>query len=106
MPLVVPGITADNLGDSKTQEWMIKLMGKTLTDGDSSETVGYFLPRKTARNTHGMASANKTQAFSKKDLPKNARVIPYGATATNDVAPDRLNVSLNEDGTVAKVHHG
>ena len=39
MPLVVPGITANNLGDSKTQEWLSKLMGKTLTDGDSSETV-------------------------------------------------------------------
>ena len=47
-----------------------------------------------------------SQAFSKKDLPKNARVIPYGATVTNEHAPERLNVSLNEDGTVAKVHHG
>ncbi|KIH92910.1 hypothetical protein SPBR_03363 [Sporothrix brasiliensis 5110] len=83
MPLVVPGVTANNLGDNKTQEWMSKLLGKTLTDGDSNET-----------------------AFSKKDLPKNARVIPHGATATNDVSPDRLNISLNEDGTVAKVHHG
>ncbi|CAK7223473.1 hypothetical protein SBRCBS47491_005217 [Sporothrix bragantina] len=83
MPLVVPGVTANNLGDSKTQEWMTKLMGKTLTDGASSET-----------------------AFSKSDLPKDARIIPYGATATNDHAPDRLNVSLNEDGTVANVHHG
>lgn len=43
MPLIVPGVTANNLGDSKTQEWTTKLMGKTLTDGDSNETVG-FLP--------------------------------------------------------------
>ncbi|CAK7266659.1 hypothetical protein SEPCBS119000_002142 [Sporothrix epigloea] len=91
MPLVVPGVTVNNLGDSKTQEWMMKLMGKTLTDGPSSETASSFSP---------------TAAFSKNDLPKNARIIPHGATATNDHAPDRLNVSLNEDGTVANVHHG
>ncbi len=40
MPLIVPGVTANNLGDSKTQEWLNKLMGKTLTDGNHSETVG------------------------------------------------------------------
>ena len=57
--------------------------------------------------THSTTTANKhAQAFSKNDLPKNARIIPYGTTATNDHAPDRLNVSLNEDGTVANVHHG
>lgn len=39
MPLIVPGVTANNLGDSETQEWLLKLVGKTLTDGSSSETV-------------------------------------------------------------------
>jgi hypothetical protein len=39
MPLVVPGVTADNMGDDKTQEWMNKLVGKTLSDEPSSETV-------------------------------------------------------------------
>jgi hypothetical protein len=39
MPLVVPGVTADNMGDNKTQEWMNKLVGKTLSDEPSSETV-------------------------------------------------------------------
>lgn len=38
MPLVVPGVTANNMGDDKTQEWMSKLAGKTLGD-ESSETV-------------------------------------------------------------------
>lgn len=39
MPLVVPGVTADNVPADKAQEWMEKLAGKTLTEGPSSETV-------------------------------------------------------------------
>ena len=39
MPLVVPGVTADNMGGDKTQEWTSKLAGKTICDGPSSETV-------------------------------------------------------------------
>jgi hypothetical protein len=39
MPLVVPGVTADNMPEDKAQEWMEKLAGKTLTEGPSSETV-------------------------------------------------------------------
>jgi hypothetical protein len=40
MPLVVPGVTVDNLGGGdKTQEWMNKLAGKSLGDGPSTETV-------------------------------------------------------------------
>ena len=42
MPLVVPGVTADNLGSDKTQEWMNKLAGKVLCDGPSTETVSLF----------------------------------------------------------------
>lgn len=63
-----------------------------------SEAITVLVPARTR--------ANKSQAFSKNDLPKDARIIPHGTTATNDHAPDRLNVSLNEDGTVANVHHG
>jgi hypothetical protein len=37
MPLVVPGIQTDDGG--RTQEWMNKLVGKTLSDEPSSETV-------------------------------------------------------------------
>ena len=40
MPLVVPGVTADNVSADKAKEWMTKLAGKTLTEGPSSETVG------------------------------------------------------------------
>ena len=38
MPLVVPGITSTS-GD-KTEEWTNKLVGKKVSDGDHSETVG------------------------------------------------------------------
>jgi hypothetical protein len=39
MPLVVPGVTAQS-GD-KTEEWSNKLVGKTLSDDTTNETVGW-----------------------------------------------------------------
>ncbi|KAK4115938.1 hypothetical protein N656DRAFT_827038 [Canariomyces notabilis] len=81
MPLVVPGIT-NNSGDL-TQEWMNKLVGKTLSDEPTSETC-----------------------FCKKDLPQQARIIEPGMMVTKDFNPDRLNVHVKEDGTVSHVSHG
>jgi hypothetical protein len=40
MPLVVPGVTADNMSSDKVNEWMNKLAGKTISEEPSSETVG------------------------------------------------------------------
>lgn len=40
MPLVVPGINSGG-DNSKTEEWMNKLVGKKLTDGQSDATVRY-----------------------------------------------------------------
>jgi hypothetical protein len=37
MPLIVPGITSEP--NSKTEEWQNKLVGKTLSDDQSNETV-------------------------------------------------------------------
>lgn len=37
MPLVVPGIMTNS--DDKTQEWANKLVGKTYSESESSETV-------------------------------------------------------------------
>ena len=42
MPLVVPGITSNNSGD-KTEEWTNKLVGKSLCEGPSSETVSQLV---------------------------------------------------------------
>ncbi|KAK4191924.1 hypothetical protein QBC35DRAFT_485091 [Podospora australis] len=82
MPLVVPGVTANNL-DEKTQEWTNKLVGKTISDDQSNETC-----------------------FCKKDLPEQHRVIQPGMMVTKDFQPERLNVHVNEDGTVSHVSHG
>ena len=81
MPLVVPGIT-NNSGD-KTEEWANKLVGKKIGDEPTSETV-----------------------FCKKDLPEECRVVEPGMMMTRDHVPSRLNVHLNEDGTVSHVNHG
>lgn len=37
MPLIVPGITSQT--GSKTEEWQNKLVGKTLSDSATTETV-------------------------------------------------------------------
>jgi hypothetical protein len=39
MPLVVPGVTADNMSSDTVNEWMNKLAGKTISEAPSSETV-------------------------------------------------------------------
>lgn len=47
MPLVVPGVT--NQSDNKTEEWSNKLVGKKITEDETSnEVVSYFNAR-TAR---------------------------------------------------------
>ena len=42
MPLVVPDVTTNSA--DPTEEWSRKLVGKTLGEGASSETVCPFLP--------------------------------------------------------------
>lgn len=78
MPLVIP-----KLDGSSEQEWIMKLMGKTLTDGDNSAT-----------------------AFSRKDLPEGARVVGPDAVASTDVNKDRLTVFVDNDGIVKNVQVG
>ncbi|KAG0649814.1 hypothetical protein D0Z07_3827 [Hyphodiscus hymeniophilus] len=81
MPLVVPGINSG--GDaSKTEEWTNKLVGKTLGEGSSNEVN-----------------------FAKADLPKETRVIQPGQMVTKDFNPDRLNVHVDDKGTVTHVDH-
>ncbi|MCJ1372161.1 hypothetical protein MMC20_003383 [Loxospora ochrophaea] len=80
MPLVVPGITSTGENNQQS-EWMNKLVGKKL--GDSHDSVN----------------------FAKQDLPKEHRVIEPGSMNTMDFKPERLNVHLNEDGTVTHVDY-
>lgn len=44
--------------------------------------------------------------FCKTDLPQESRIIKPGMMVTKDFKEDRLNVHLNEDGTVSHVVHG
>ncbi|CAM1507463.1 Fc.00g071040.m01.CDS01 [Cosmosporella sp. VM-42] len=81
MPLVVPGI--NSTGGDKNEEWMNKLVGKKISDEESSETV-----------------------FCKRDLPEETRIIEPGTMVTKDFKENRLNVHLKEDGTVSHVAHG
>ncbi|PGH15599.1 hypothetical protein AJ79_02381 [Helicocarpus griseus UAMH5409] len=78
MPLVVPNVSNDDKAD-----WAAKLLGKKLTD-----------------------SASDNVSFAKKDLPPSHRVLKPGDMTTMDFKPDRLNVHVNEDGTVTNVKYG
>ncbi|PGH27374.1 hypothetical protein AJ80_00852 [Polytolypa hystricis UAMH7299] len=78
MPLVVPQISADDKAD-----WASKLLGKKLTE-NTTDTI----------------------SFATKDLPKEHRVVEPGMMVTMDHKPDRLNVHVNEDGTVTEVKYG
>ncbi|KAH8765380.1 hypothetical protein F5883DRAFT_556853 [Diaporthe sp. PMI_573] len=82
MPLVVPGVTSQP--DNKTEEWSNKLVGKKITEDETSNEVN----------------------FAKRELPEGHRVIPPGAMVTKDWRPDRLNVHVTEEGTVTHVTHG
>ncbi|KAG8167624.1 hypothetical protein KVR01_003313 [Diaporthe batatas] len=82
MPLVVPGVT--NAPDSKTEEWSNKLVGKKITDDETSNEVN----------------------FARRELPEKHRVIAPGTMVTKDFHADRLNVHVREDGTVSHVTHG
>ncbi|KAB5572722.1 hypothetical protein GE09DRAFT_1217268 [Coniochaeta sp. 2T2.1] len=83
MPLVVPGLMGNSGDNNKTDEWTNKLVGKKLSEQDSNETT-----------------------FCKRDLPQETRVIQPGMMVTKDFKPERLNVHLEEDGTVSHVQHG
>ncbi|KAK3324101.1 hypothetical protein B0T19DRAFT_443540 [Cercophora scortea] len=81
MPLVVPGVTTSS--SDKTEEWSNKLVGKKLSEEASSETT-----------------------FCKTELPQQTRIVQPGQMVTKDFVPERLNVHVNEDGTVSHVVHG
>ncbi|KAF2833077.1 hypothetical protein CC86DRAFT_399727 [Ophiobolus disseminans] len=81
MPLVVPGLMSKD-GGSSGDDWMSKLMGKKL--GDQHDEV----------------------YFAKSDLPKEHRVLKPDSMYTTDHKPERLNIHVDEDGTVKKVVKG
>ncbi|EOA82266.1 hypothetical protein ACJQWK_05540 [Exserohilum turcicum] len=80
MPLVVPGLQSKDGNGS--DDWMSKLMGKKL--GDQHDEV----------------------TFAKADLPKEHRILKPDSMKTMDHKPERLNVHVDEDGTVKDITHG
>ncbi|KAL1992353.1 hypothetical protein VTN49DRAFT_4385 [Thermomyces lanuginosus] len=87
MPLVVPGINAplsNNSNGNNRDEWLTKLVGKKLTDESTSNEL----------------------FFAKKDLPASHRVVKPGDMTTMDFRPDRLNIHVDDDGTVRDVKFG
>lgn len=45
------------------------------------------------------------QTFAKSDLPPKTRVLKPGDMCTMDHNPDRMNIHLDEDGTVREITH-
>ncbi|KAK7536005.1 uncharacterized protein J3D65DRAFT_627071 [Phyllosticta citribraziliensis] len=65
-----------------TGDWEEKLLGKKI--GDAHDNV----------------------TFAKQDLPEEHRIIKQGEMVTQDHKPERLNIHVDDDGTVHKVQHG
>ncbi|QKX56084.1 uncharacterized protein TRUGW13939_03184 [Talaromyces rugulosus] len=82
MPLVVPGIHTSLTGDEKTA-WIDKLLGKTLTDNTNNEI-----------------------SFAKKDLPARHRVLKLDTAITEDYVENRMNIYVDDEGTVRDVRFG
>lgn len=118
MPLVVPDVSTGP-GD-KTGEWVKKLVGKKLSeDQGSNETVrGLFsnlsyptLPTlypilTSCQHPRQKLTRVREQIFCKRELPQESRVIKPGMMVTKDFNPNRLNVHVDDDGTVSHVYHG
>ncbi|KAL2004227.1 hypothetical protein VTN02DRAFT_5370 [Thermoascus thermophilus] len=80
MPLVVPGINGC-MGEK--EGWANRLMGKKITESTTDVT-----------------------SFARRDLPESHRVIKPGDAVTRDYRPERLNVHVDEHGTVRDVQFG
>ena len=63
----------------------------------------YIIP---AAFSKTLANHDTLQCFCKKDLPEQSRVIKPGSMVTKDFNPDRLNIHVNEEGTVTHVQQG
>ncbi|KAH7114466.1 hypothetical protein B0J11DRAFT_541072 [Dendryphion nanum] len=81
MPLVVPGLQSKS-GDDGQEDWLSKLAGKKI--GEQHDEV----------------------TFAKKDLPSPHRVLKPDSMSTMDYKPERLNIHLDDEGTVKNVRYG
>jgi len=63
-------------------DWMNKLMGKKI--GEQHDDI----------------------TFAKNDLPKEHRILKPDSMKTMDHKPERLNIHVDDDGTVKKISQG
>lgn len=100
MPLVTP-----QSDGSKNEEWQNKLVGKSLSEENSNETVGHT-PSFHLKSRGIMFLLTANQCFCAKDLPEKHRIIKPGSMVTKDFRVDRLNVHLDDEGICTHVTHG
>jgi hypothetical protein len=101
MPLVVPGLMS-NEGSSAGGDWLSKLAGKKIGE-QHNETVRFPYPSKHSRD---LVANRYGQTFAKTDLPKEHRILKPDSMKTMDFKPDRVNIHVDDDGTVKSISQG
>lgn len=118
MPLVVPGLQSTD--GSSGEDWSAKLLGKKLGEQHDEIVSARPPPRGTVLSASRAGGCKRkrldglanqcvcvcAQTFAKTDLPKEHRVLKPDSMSTMDFKPERLNIHVDEDGTVKKVNHG
>jgi len=103
MPLVVPGIQSK--GGEGVEEWSNKLMGKKIGD-NHDEVVCSPLSSPSQSIVQLFLLTITRQTFAKQDLPEEHRVLQPDSMSTMDFKPDRLNIHVDDKGTVQNVRYG
>lgn len=104
MPLVVPGIQSKD-GNSQ-DDWTSKLMGKKLGEQHDEIVCSHLLYPSHPLELYRVLTILAEQTFAKQDLPKEHRVLKPDSMSTMDHKPERLNIHVDDDGTVKNVRYG
>jgi hypothetical protein len=106
MPLVVPGLQSKD-GNNNNDDWMSKLMGKKLGEQhDEMVRLSVSPASSSPLDCTVVQISNVCQTFAKQDLPKEHRVLKPDSMSTMDHKPERLNIHVDDDGTVKNVRYG
>jgi hypothetical protein len=73
MPLVVPGVTADNMSNDMVNEWMNKLAGKTISEEPSSETVSRLAAKNMCQEPPLTCAHDRPDLLQDRPPPEDAR---------------------------------
>ncbi|KAI9013916.1 hypothetical protein CLU79DRAFT_767569 [Phycomyces nitens] len=72
---------------NNSEEWIMRLLGKTIVDKDDETTV------------------SSCDVFYEADLPEPYRVLGPGSIMTRDFIPNRLNVFVDDNKIVTNVYY-